>query len=62
VLAYQRSFGVDEATGPVQVPANPDLQMRRCHVVCVNTSMEVSIDDGCRGIRTWGAGGVRAGV
>jgi PucR family transcriptional regulator, proline-responsive transcriptional activator len=27
VLAYQRSFGVDEATGPVRVPANPDLQM-----------------------------------
>jgi transposase len=34
----------------------------RCHVVCVNTSMEVSTDDGCRGIRTWCAGGVRAGV
>ena len=25
-------------------------------MVCVNTSMEVSTDDGCRGIRTWGAG------
>src|SRR5215211_4086801 len=31
-----------------------------CQVVCVNTSKEVSTDDGCHGIRTWGAGGVRA--
>jgi hypothetical protein len=31
-------------------------------VVCVNTSMEVSTDDGCCGIRTWGVGGVWAGV
>jgi hypothetical protein len=28
----------------------------RCHVVCVNTPMEVSSDDGCCGIRTWDAG------
>jgi hypothetical protein len=34
----------------------------RCHVVCVNTPMEVSTDDGCCGIRTWDAGGVRTGV
>jgi hypothetical protein len=34
----------------------------RCQVVCVNTSMEVSTDDGCCGIRTWGVGGVWAGV
>ena len=34
----------------------------RCHVVCVNTSREVSTDDGCCGIRTWDAGGVRAGA
>jgi hypothetical protein len=33
-----------------------------CQVVCVNTSKEVSTDDGCHGIRTWGAGGVRAGA
>jgi hypothetical protein len=37
-------------------------RMRRCQVVCVNTSMEVSIDDGCCGIRTWGVGGAWAGV
>src|SRR5215204_3670849 len=34
----------------------------RYQVVCVNTSMEVSTDDGCRGIRTWDVGGVRAGT
>ena len=34
----------------------------RCQVVCVNTSMEVSTDDGCCGIRTWDAGGAWAGV
>jgi site-specific recombinase XerD len=37
-------------------------RLGRCHVVCVNTSMEVSTDDGCCGIRTWDAGGVRAGA
>ena len=34
----------------------------RCQVVCVNTSMEVSTDDGCCGIRRWGVGGVWVGV
>lgn len=33
----------------------------RCQVVCVNTSMEVSTDDGCHGSRR-DAGGVGAGV
>jgi hypothetical protein len=31
-------------------------------VVCVNTLMEVSTDDGCCGIRMWGVGGAWAGV
>ena len=39
-----------------------ELDQRRCQVVCVNTSLEVSIDDGCCGIRTWGVGGAWAGV
>jgi hypothetical protein len=45
-----------------QVPGRLVVRRRRCHVVCVNTPMEVSTDDGCCGIRTWDAGGVRTGV
>ena len=39
-----------------------EVERRRCHVVCVNTSMEVSTDDGCCGITTCDAGSVGAGV
>ena len=48
--------------GTEQLKLGDVLIQRRCHVVCVNTSMEVSIDDGCCGIRTWGVGGAWAGV
>jgi site-specific DNA recombinase len=55
-------LGVPSRTGKICWGRSVTWAMRRCHVVCVNTSMEVSTDDGCRGIRTWCAGGVRAGV
>ena len=53
--------GFKLSTDPLFVEKIVDV-VGRCHVVCVNTPMEVSTDDGCCGIRTWDAGGVRAGV
>jgi transposase len=54
--------GVLSAAVLVGETAGVDRFKWRCQVVCVNTSMEVSIDDGCCGIRTWGVGGAWAGV
>src|SRR5215203_1233277 len=51
-----------EYYGKLERGAIGGVSAGRCHVVCVNTPMEVSTDDGCCGIRTWDAGGVRTGV
>lgn len=51
VLAYQRAHGVDTATGPVRLPANPDLGMTARTCLPVRTGRHVAaylwvLDDG----------------
>ncbi|GIJ57421.1 helix-turn-helix domain-containing protein [Virgisporangium aurantiacum] len=51
VLAYQRAHGVDTATGPLRLPANPDLGMTARTCLPVRTGRHVAaylwiLDDG----------------
>jgi hypothetical protein len=51
VLAYQRMHGIDTATGPVRLPANPDLGMTARTCLPVRTGRQVAaylwvLDDG----------------
>ena len=59
MLGHDPRAVIDSEAGGAQ----PDLETAagRCQVVCVNTSLEVSIDDGCCAVRTWGVGGAWAG-